>query len=421
MAYGTRVALDCIGCKLNQAEIESLSRQFTQAGYQVVLPSAEADIYVLNTCTVTHVADRKSRQLLRRAYHRNPEACIVAMGCLAQRAPEELAGIKEVRLVVSNTEKSSLLDLLGGAPCPEAGSHRAESGGGAAGRRARTFLKIQDGCANRCAYCVVPLVRCGESSVPAKQVIDEVNRRVAEGYWEVVLTGTKVGAYHDGTVDLATLLKRVLGTTGVPRLRLSSLQPYEITEELIGLWQDKRLCPHFHLSLQSGSDAVLHRMKRRYTRGEFARTVNLLREIIPDVAITTDIIAGFPGETEAEFADSYHFCRRTGFARIHVFPYSSRPGTEAAGMTGMVSACLKKEREQQLLVLAAESARNYMRQFKGRILPVLWEKETAGVWSGLTGNYLRIFTRSSSDLSNQLLPARFTEVNGDGVWGELIP
>jgi len=415
LVKGNRIAFDFIGCKLNQAEIESLSRQFAQAGYRVVSPSAKADIYILNTCTVTHVADRKSRQLLRRAYRCNPEARIVATGCLAERAGKEIARMEGVDLVVGNKEKSALLDLLGGFG-------RKESSGlttlETPGKRARTFLKIQDGCANHCAYCIVPLVRHRENSVPADRVIHEVTRRTAEGYKEVVLTGTRVGAYRSGVTDLAALLERVLGETEIPRLRISSLQPYEMTDGLIGLWRDSRLCPHFHLSLQSGSDDVLRRMRRRYNREGFASAVNLLREKIPDVAVTTDMIAGFPGETDAEFEDSYEFCARTGFARIHVFPYSPRPGTEAAGMNGKVNDVLKKARETRLLKLAAESSRDYMRQFRGRIMPVLWEKKTNGVWSGLTGNYIRVFTRSNSVLSNQLMPFRLVELNEDGFRGE---
>jgi len=264
----------------------------------------------------------------------------------------------------------------------------------------------------------VPLVRGSEKSVPVDQVITEVRQRLAEGCKEVVLTGTEIGSYRCDGVNLRKLLGHILAETGVIRLRLSSLQSQELSPELIGLWHDRRLCPHFHLSLQSGSNEVLKRMKRHYTTADYQQVVSLIRKVVPEAAITTDIIVGFPGETEAEFQESYDFCRRMKFARIHVFPYSPRRGTEAAQMPHQVGSQLKKQRSQKMLTLARESAQNFGRQFLGRTMMVLWEKQTGGIWSGLTDNYIKVYARSSEDLTNKLVPVKLVEIRGDGVWGE---
>jgi len=234
----------------------------------------------------------------------------------------------------------------------------------------------------------------------------------------VVLTGTEIGLYSYDGVELRGLLENILAETNITRLRLSSLQPQEISPELIRLWSDNRLCRHFHLSLQSGSDTVLQRMKRRYAVGDYQQAVSLIRAVMPEAAITTDIIVGFPGETEAEFEQSYDFCQEMEFARIHVFPYSPRQGTEAARMSQPVGDKVKRERSQKMLALARESAGNFRQQFLGRTMPVLWEKQTAGIWSGLTDNYIKVYTKNDEDLTNKLLPVKVVELGGDGVWGE---
>jgi len=407
-----RVALDSLGCKLNQAEIELLSRQMAEAGYRLVAPADKADIYILNTCTVTHIADRKSRHRLRLAHRRNPDARLVAIGCYAERASRELEQIEGVDLVLGNARKWDLLKLLGEP------SSRDYLGLPANGCRTRTFIKVQDGCHNFCAYCIVPLVRSREESVPADRVVAEVRERVAAGYKEVVLTGTEIGTYNCNGVNLGDLLERILTETSVSRLRLSSLQPQGISSGFIGLWRDGRLCPHFHLSLQSGSDEVLGRMKRRYTTADYRRTVSLIRQAVQEVAITTDVIVGFPGETEAEFQESCDFCRQMRFARVHVFPYSSRPGTEAAKMPQIVDR-VKRQRSQKMLALASESRQSFNRQFLGRTVEVLWEQKAGGVWSGITGNYVKMYTRSREELTNRLLPVKMVEIYKDGVWGEV--
>ena len=414
--------MDTIGCKLNQAETELLAKQFAEAGYRLVSTADEADVYILNTCTVTHIADSKSRHLLRKAHGRNPCAHLVATGCYAGRAPQELAQIEGVGLVLGNEEKPNLLRRL-----EESGYLRRPVGVKCnlasrryTGFRTRAFIKVQDGCQNFCAYCIVPLVRGRDKSVPVDQVVDEVRQKIANGYKEVVLTGTKIGSYNYDGVNLKGLIARILADTGVARLRLSSLQPQEISAELIELWQDDRLCRHFHLSLQSGSDGVLSRMRRRYSISDYQGAVSLIQALVPEVAITTDIIVGFPGETEAEFKESYDFCRHMQFARIHVFPYSPRQETEASRMPHKVSDKVKKERSQNMLALANESVQNFSQQFLGRTMTVLWEKRSNGLWSGHTDNYIKVYTKNSRDLTNKLLPVKLVEVREDGVWGVIL-
>ncbi len=414
----TKVALDSLGCKLNQAETEFLARQLAGAGYELVSSVDKADIYILNTCTVTHIADRKSRHLLRLAHRQNPEARLVAIGCYAERAPQELSQIEGVDLVLGNDQKMHLARQLLEAGCLShfSSTHPDHQYNGF---RTRAFVKIQDGCNKFCTYCIVPMVRGREKSMPAEQIVTEVRQRVAEGVKEVVLTGTEIGSYHCAGLSLKGLLERILAETEITRLRLSSLQPQEISPELVELWHDSRLCSHFHLSLQSGSDAVLARMKRRYNTAGYQRAVSLIREAVPEAAITTDIIVGFPGETGAEFQASYDFCRQIEFARIHVFPYSRRRETEAAQIPHQVEDKIKKQRSQEMLSLAEESDYNFKRLFLGRTMSVLWEKQAGGIWSGLTGNYIKVYTGNDKDLTNRLLPVKLESVWRDGMSGEV--
>jgi threonylcarbamoyladenosine tRNA methylthiotransferase MtaB len=397
------VALDTVGCKLNQAESQLFARQFAQKGYRLVTADDGADVYILNTCTVTHVADGKCRKLLHQACRRNPEALVVAVGCYVERARRDLARMKGVDLVLDNSQKTDLVTRL------EEGSYLNPPSVSAPARadfRTRAFVRVQDGCNNFCAYCIVPLVRGREQSLPADGVIAEIKQRVAEGDKEVVLTGTEIGAYNYEDVGLVGLLKRILAETDIARLRLSSLQPPEITPELLELWRDGRLCRHFHLSLQSGSDAVLKRMGRRYSATDYRRAVDLIREAAPEAAITTDIIVGFPGESDDEFAESYDFAKQMRFARIHVFPYSPRPGTKAAAMPDHVGDKAKRERSRKMLALGRACVRDFRKRFVGQTVTVLWEKQSDGVWSGLTDNYIRVSTKSDKDLTNQLMPIK---------------
>ncbi len=413
-----KVAFHTLGCKLNQAETELLARQFTEAGYTVV--GDGADIYVLNTCTVTHIADRKSRHLLRLWRRRNSGALIIATGCYAERAPQELAQVG-ADIVVGNEQKLHLLGLIRGKHTSEISCSTGYSAADGVSR-VRSFIKIQDGCNDSCAYCIVPRVRGPGHCLPMADVVNEVKARVSAGYQEVVLTGTKIGDYKHNGMNLKQLVEQILVATGVERLHLSSLQPQEISPELLSLWRDPRLCRHCHLALQSGSDAVLKRMRRRYSIEDYRQAVSLIRKTVPDVAITTDIMVGFPGESVAEFEESYRFCQEIDFANIHVFAYSSRPGTLAVGMSGQVNDRQKKERSLRMLELARQCAHKFCQSFLGQDMIVLWEKEItpdSGVYSGLSDNYIRVFTRSSEPLTNRFCSVRLLRLHNQGLWGEI--
>jgi threonylcarbamoyladenosine tRNA methylthiotransferase MtaB len=419
-AQKTNIALDSLGCKLNQAEMEILSRQLSGAGCRLVSPSEAAAIYILNTCTVTHVADRKTRQKLR-GYHRlNPKAVVVAVGCYAQRAPAELQKLDGVDLIIGNDDKSNTLQVLRDAGYIKEEAETLSLSLYENSHRTRAFIKVQEGCRNFCAYCIVPHVRRHQASVPIDRILADINQRVIEGFKEVVITGTEIGQYCYDGIDLPGLIERILSETGVTRLRLSSLQPSEVSPGLINLWRNDRLCPHFHLSLQSGSDSVLNRMNRRYSINDYRKTVALIRHVVPGVAVTTDVIVGFPGESDAEFQETLNFCREMQFARIHVFPYSPRPGTVAATMPGGISAAVKKERSQQMLSLTENNSQDFIRRFLGQDRDVLFEQKSGGFWSGLTGNYIRVYVKSTNDLTNQLLPVMLVKTHKDGILGEVI-
>jgi len=277
--------------------------------------------------------------------------------------------------------------------------------------RTRSLIKIQDGCHSPCTYCIVPRVRPREYSLPAARIIDEVKQKVASGYREVVLTGTKVGSYKDAAIDLKDLAQRILGNTRIQRLRLSSLQPQEISPSLLSLWQE------------SGSDTVLDRMKRSYSLDQYQKTIDLIRETIPAVAITTDIMLGFPGESAEEFQQSYSFCQQAAFANIHVFPFSPRPATIAARMPQQIEDQVKKERGHRMLELSRSSRRRFCERFIGQTATVLWEKETSpgsGVYSGLTGNYIRVFSRTEKPLTNEITAVKLTRLDDQTVWGEIV-
>ena len=430
------ISLYSLGCKLNQAESEALSCRLEASGFSIT--DTDADICIVNTCTVTHIADRKSRHLIKLLRKNNPSACIVTTGCYTEVSPGKLyhAGSD---LVITNAEKDNLPRLLQDRysvgkdleTCPATGrtkatvqtamsTHQMDS---QCLRRTRSFIKIQQGCSNNCTYCIVPSVRGAESSVPVERVIHEVESRVYDGYQEIVLTGTRVGTYAHNGIDLTGLIERILAETDIQRLHISSLQPAEITHRLLSLWDSGRLCPHFHLALQSGSEAVLQHMHRCYSLQEYTNVLSEIRSFIPDAAITTDIMIGFPGESDYEFEESYAFCQAMQFADIHVFPYSLRPGTTAADMNGQISPSIKKKRSLKMLALAKETAENYRKQFLNRIQHVLWEREVTqgtGTYQGLTDHYIRVHTYSSVSIKNQILPVKITGIGKDGLWGDIV-
>jgi threonylcarbamoyladenosine tRNA methylthiotransferase MtaB len=421
------VAIETHGCKLNQADSQALARRFVSAGYRIVSLADGPDIYVLNSCTVTHVADAKARQALRAARRRNPAMTVVATGCYAQRAPEQLKRIAGVDLVMGNFQKSQIVAqvqrfrTVKTVSCAEGVEDAVaqESLG-----RTRAMVKIQEGCNQVCAYCIVPKVRGRERSIPPDELVKAVDRRVQIGFKEVALTGTQLGSYgfdlpKDG--GLRDLVARILVETSVERLRVSSLQPQEITPALLDLWQDSRLCPHFHMPLQSGSDAVLRRMRRRYAAEEYRRTVSRIYEAIPHASVTADVIVGFPGETEEDHRRSLELCMGVDLAGMHVFPYSVRPGTSAAHMGPMTPPRLKQRRKDEMLTMAREKASDYRRRALGSVRPVLWEREVrCGVLGGLTDNYLRVEAPLAASMVNEISRVRLMEVRGDVVMAEAI-
>ena len=432
-APGTTVAIHTHGCKLNQSDSQELARQFEAAGYRVVDAPGAADVVVLNTCTVTATADAKARQFLRKVDRANPGAALVATGCYAQRNPEALSAIQGVSLVVNNTRKPELVDevtaLVGpkprqAAPSIALGSPLGPTIPAKRGvKRTRAMIKIQEGCNQICAYCIVPKVRGRERSIPPETIVAQIAERCGEGCREVVLTGTQLGSYgFDLQEDwpgagLTGLIRRVLEETSLDRLRVSSLQAHEITPELLDLWESPRLCPHFHIPLQSGSDAILRAMRRRYDAARFASAVELTRRTVADAAVTTDIIVGFPGEGDHEFEEGLELARSMAFSDIHAFPYSARPGTSAAHFRETVGEETKRDRMGQMLALAAEFHRKFREGQLGTVRNVLWEPRPtdASAWTGLTDNYIRVRTESVRDLGNTITPARLTGCADDWV------
>ncbi len=424
MHRGT-VAIHTQGCKLNQADSEQLARRFAEAGYFIVDSVLQADVFVLNTCTVTATADAKARQALRAAHRANPEALIVATGCYAQRSSEDLAKVDGVTLVVGNTDKERLTSIvteaLDGRTKPDrTDTSRVEATAPATGRN-RAMVKIQEGCNQVCSYCIVPKVRGRERSIPPDVLVEQINSRVAQGCQEVVLTGTQLGTYgyELSGINLKQLLERILAETTVPRLRVSSLQPQEISPDFLELWQDRRLCPHFHVPLQSGSDLILRTMRRRYDTAMFAQTVELIRRTVPHAGISADLIVGFPGEGDTEFAESHAFAQAMEFSDMHIFPFSPRPGTSATYLRSRTPEPVKKARTAQMLQVAKKGFMAFRYGQLGQTRPVLWEsvrvREGIPKWSGLTDNYIRVFTNSRQDLSNTITPAQLTALAEDEV------
>lgn len=439
-----RIRVDSIGCRLNISEVEEMGRRLAGAGHRLVGPGELADLYVFNTCTVTHIASRKSRQIIRQMRRANPQAAVVVTGCYAQLEPEAVKSLG-VDLVVENDRKDRLPDLLAEAgllrdadpiPAVDAPSFMAlvppsaspQMGAENGTDHTRAFVKVQDGCDNRCTFCIVTIARGAGRSRPVAEVLAEINRLVELGYQEAVLSGVHLGSYgHDlgQSQGLKHLVQAILAETGLPRLRLSSLEPWDLEAGFFELWQNERLLPHLHLPLQSGCDATLRRMARRTTQAQFAHLVQAARSTIPDLSVTTDLIVGFPGESEAEFAESMAFVKTMAFARLHIFRYSRREGTVAAKMRGQVPPQVARERSQRLHALNADLERAFRQKFIGRTMPVLWESsEPFGFgrrWSGLTGNYLRVVTQTgpNDDLRNKIIETGLVDTAPAALLGQL--
>jgi threonylcarbamoyladenosine tRNA methylthiotransferase MtaB len=422
-----KIYLDTIGCRLNQSEIETYARQFRAAGHSLVADPAEADLTVINTCTVTAAAAADSRKKIRGAA-RAGGSQIVVTGCWSELEPQNAAALPNVSHVIPNIQKDNLVSEVLQIPFDtfdlEPVTREPIPG---ARLRTRAFIKVQDGCDNRCTFCITTIARGEGRSRSIQEVLTDVNMSLDGGAQEVVLTGVHLGSWgqdFNGPSSLKVLIRAILDETNPARLRLSSLEPWDIDEDFFLLWKDKRLARHLHLPLQSGCATTLKRMARKTTPQAFAGLVEAARTVIPDVAITTDVIAGFPGETEDEFAESLAFVRKMAFAGGHVFTYSERTQTAAAKMPDAVPHPVRKERNAQMREIFDEAEAVYQARFMGQQLSVLWETTTilgADEWtlSGLTDNYLRITTLAPKRLWNQITPVRITRLNGKGLVGEI--
>jgi len=426
-----KVAFHTLGCKLNFAETSTIARNFPEASYERVSPDSEADIYVINTCTVTDAADRKCRQAVRKIIHRNPDAFIAVVGCYAQLRKEEASAIEGVDLVLGTYEKFDLvsyIDNLDRRTAPEI--HSCENidtegfmSSWSAGDRTRSFLKVQDGCDYRCSYCTVPLAR-GKSRNPLiSEVVEEARAIAASGVKEIVLTGVNVGDFGKSTGEtLEQLLRSLVGVRGLERLRLSSIEPDLVSDEIIDLIaSEKKLMPHIHMPLQSGSDRILGLMRRRYHRDVFRDRVMRIRDKMPGAGIGADIIVGFPGETEDDFEETYRFLENLPVSYLHVFAFSPRPGTPAAELPGEVRKAEKERRSRKMIKLSENRRMLSMRNATGKIYEVLFEKRSAdGMVAGLTGNYIRVLTPYRKDLPGTIRKVRLTSVRDDASMnGEL--
>ena len=427
-----RIAIYTLGCKVNQYETQAMEQELTARGHELVDFEQPADAYIINTCSVTAISDKKSRQMIRRARKLNPDAIVAACGCYVQTHTDEVLELG-IDLVGGTGQRMEFLrQLLTAAEkktrvLVDDALHRHEfeilpAGGQMS--RTRAMLKVEDGCRNFCTYCIIPFARGPVRSLPISEAVAQTGQLAAEGYQEVVITGMEISSWGqdlDGEKSLMDLLEAVSAAAGEMRLRLGSLEPRTITEDFCRRAAKlTNLCPHFHLSLQSGCDETLRRMNRRYDTERFYKSVTLLREFFPGVAITTDLITGFPGETEEEFQKTLDFIRRCEFAQIHVFPYSVRPGTRAAAMEQLPKS-VKEERAARAGEVAAQLHEQYLQSCVGQVYPVLFEQPgREGEFTGHAPNYMEV-TAPGEDLHNCLRPVRIIGVKGTILKGEIQP
>ena len=473
----TTFAVATLGCKVNQADSEAISEQMSAAGFVQRNFEESADIYIVNTCTVTHLGDRSSRQMISQARRRQPDALLVVTGCYAEMNPKAVAALPGVDLVVGNSGKDALTEAikehwtvndsaLAATTTSQASTKRPalpmlpldtqHIGSDSAlfdsaedepqpdnpapfspfvpdtnhilNSRTRVQMKVQDGCDNRCTYCIVPYVRGQSRSRSIASIVDHVQRKARAGYKEVVLTGIHLGDYHpddDEVRDLGDLIAALLRETEMPRIRVSSLEPEDFRLSWLELWQNPRMCRHLHLPMQSGSDAILRRMARHYNSARYRTIIMTAKQLVPGIAISTDIITGFPGETDEDFEQTYQLASGLRFAKAHVFRFSPRQGTAAARMKGQIKDEVKRARSERLLALNAEHARCFREQFLGETLPVLIEGQKRGYWEGLTDNYLRVEVAGlpeadTRDWHNTLVSARLSYLVDDGIRGDFV-
>ena len=423
-----KVYLDSIGCRLNQSEIERYARQFLAAGHQLVGVMEEAELMVLNSCTVTAAAASDSRQKIRQANKAGVDR-IVVTGCMSTLRPKQTAQMPGVIQVVPNSQKDNLVaDFLGIPPGEIEFETVARQAVPGSRLKTRAFIKVQDGCDNRCSFCITTLARGSSRSRTVDQVLADIAAARSGGVQEVVLTGVHMGAWGRDFKEaqhLYHLIENILEHRDIPRLRISSLEPWDLEPDFFNLWQDRRLCRHLHLPLQSGCAATLQRMARNTTPQDYAALVQFARDRIPEVAITTDIIVGFPGESEEEFEETLAFVEKMQFAGAHIFTYSARPGTPAAKLPDQVHNYTRKQRNAALRQLGEHSKSSFYQQFIGKTLDVLWESAESAEgdhWhlTGLSDNYLRVSAVSDQNLWNQITPAHLTGWNEGVLQGEIL-
>lgn len=427
-----KVHLKTLGCRLNEAELETWAQAFQKSGHQITRQAEAANLVVINSCAVTQDAARKSRNLIRRIHRENPQAKLVVSGCYATLNQQEAESLMGVDLVVGNRDKNRLVELtlseLNMSSMPAMSAEPGEISLFTRGRQ-RAFVKVQDGCRYRCTFCIVTVARGEENSRPVQDVIDEINALHQQGINEVILTGVHLGGYgNDLGNNLTELIKAVLSKTDIPRIRLGSLEPWELSDDFFGLFENPRLMPHLHLPLQSGSDSVLRRMARRCKTEEYAAIADRLRKQDACFNISTDIIVGFPGETEQEWQESFDFIKQINFGHIHIFTYSGREGTKAAALPNQLGNEIKKQRSRQLHVLANAMKQQFHQANLGNEFPVLWEgysesyTEGKRLVFGYTPNYLRAACVINEDesIENQTIALKLTSAADEYVVGKLI-
>ena len=428
-----RTAIYTLGCKVNQYETQAMEAELTRRGHTLVPFDGEADAYIINTCTVTAVSDKKSRQMIRQARKRSPHAIVAVCGCYAQTDPEAVEAL-EVDLVMGTNDRMGFLDRLE-ALSPDGGqvvdvddalrrrTFERLPAGGLEGRT-RAMLKVEDGCVNFCTYCIIPYARGPIRSLPAAEAAAQAAKLAEEGYKELVLTGIEISSWGrdlEGKPELMDLIEAVCTAAPECRVRLGSLEPRTITADFCRRGAAiPNLCPHFHLSMQSGCDSVLKRMNRKYDTARYYESVRLLREYFDRPGITTDLIVGFPGETEEEFVQTLDFVQKCAFSAMHIFPYSRRSGTPAAAMAGQCSNAVKEERAHRAGEVARGLHQAWLERWVGQTLPVLFEEEKDGLWRGHAPNYTEVFV-SGQGLHNVIRDVKITGLHGEGLLGELVP
>ena len=423
------VAFITLGCKVNQYETNAMTQQFIENDYEVVDHTQKADIYIVNTCTVTNMSDRKSRQMLRRVKELNKEAVVVACGCYAQVAKEELEKIKEINLVLGNNEKKDIVQYVEKyikSKIPEVQTEDVmhqkdfvEFGDITFTEKTRAVIKIQDGCDRFCSYCIIPYARGRVRSRRPEHILSEIHKIAKEGIQEVVITGIHIASYGKDFKEqygLIDLLEEMNEIEGIERIRLGSIEPLLITEAFVNrLEKLTKVCHQFHLSLQSGCDETLKRMNRRYTTEQFKDIVALLRNKFEDVILTTDIIVGFPGESEEEFEKTYTFLKEIKFYKMHVFKYSPRKGTKAAVMPNQIDGNKKEERSRKLIELSNQNEKAYNQNYIGKEVEILFEEEKNGIWQGHTKNYILAHYKTEKNIENRIMKLQCIEAEEEYI------